>query len=904
MKIPLLFQRLLDAGVESLDSLTDLGWERSRALSRALQLCIACLAIKVVGGIAVFAVGVRHDAVVGTPLPNTAYLLNILTFGAVGVWLIVANREDRRPAYLGFALLLIASSFSDPLVRQLPQVLPPSHGPLVRPLSSIQPDAFLPFCLWLFFYHFPRVDSCAVAEPIFRAAIPLSLLIGLALFLINIAGGFWPLFSDGLDVPRLLALWERKSLTNYYWTAIFCVSIPTLPLASIRARSASASESQRVRVFLTGLGIGSLPIMIEVVLEELIPAFKARMSNPTVRYWVGLLFYALVLSIPVTTAYSILVNRVLNVRLMVRQALRHSLARHSALVVIALPFIGLVWYLYRHRDERVSELVTGPGLIALAIAVLAAASTTRLRHRLLNAIDRRYFRDQYDSRAILTSLVEKSRATASVDELAGLLLPEIDRALHLESVAILTLRPALGVFSPHSSVVRPLSSSSALAALVEENLDPLEVDMENPRSPLHRLPLEDREWLADSASRLVVPLVASDGQLIGLIALGGKKSQLHFSREDRGLLRAISASVAVTLESRFFSHNQTVRNIAGDDALATTGTLRDELASECGHCSTLQTPRTLVCTSCGGKLENAQVPYILLGKFRLEKRIGSGGMGVVYRAFDIALGRTVAIKTLPKVSPEHSMRLRREARAVAAVVHPNLALIFGAETWRGTPMLIFEYLGGGTLADRLRDTRFTPRETVELGIVLASVLQKTHALGILHRDIKPSNIGYTTDNQPKLLDFGLAHVLHDSRRAGRVFSRKAEDYSNLETVSLTLNHPRSMTLSNHIVGTPAYLSPECVQLRAADPSFDLWAVAMVLYQCLSGRNPMERHTMKETFDCIARADVPDILTMARDCPPALVSFFRDALAKDRRRRPRTAGDLLGTLQSLTPNDLR
>jgi hypothetical protein len=210
MMMPLLFQRLFDAGAESLESLTGLGWERSRALGGALQLCIACLAIKVIGGVSVFAVGVRHDAVVGTPLPNTAYLLNILTFGAVGLWLIVANREDRRPAYLGFALLLIASSFSDPLVRHLPEVLPPSLGPVVRLLSSFQPDAFLPFCLWLFFYHFPRVDSSAVADAVFRAAIPLSLLVGLALFLINIAGGFWPLFTDGLDVPRLLERWERK----------------------------------------------------------------------------------------------------------------------------------------------------------------------------------------------------------------------------------------------------------------------------------------------------------------------------------------------------------------------------------------------------------------------------------------------------------------------------------------------------------------------------------------------------------------------------------------------------------------------------------------------------------------------------------------------------------------------
>ena len=128
----------------------------------------------------------------------------------------------------------------------------------------------------------------------------------------------------------------------------------------------------------------------------------------------------------------------------------------------------------------------------------------------------------------------------------------------------------------------------------------------------------------------------------------------------------------------------------------------------------------------------------------MGKKVGAEGMGIVYRAVDLTLRRPVAIKALPRMSPVASLRLRREARAIAAVNHPNLAMIFGAQTWKGTPMLVFEFLEGGSLRDLLKRGQLPYAEALQLGITLADVLDHIHGAGIWQL--------------PKLMDFGLARI--------------------------------------------------------------------------------------------------------------------------------------------------
>jgi serine/threonine protein kinase len=251
-------------------------------------------------------------------------------------------------------------------------------------------------------------------------------------------------------------------------------------------------------------------------------------------------------------------------------------------------------------------------------------------------------------------------------------------------------------------------------------------------------------------------------------------------------------------------------------------------------------------------------------------------MGVVYLATDLELERRMALKTLPETSPEDSVRLRREARAMAAVRHPNLALIFGVESWRGTPILVMEYLAGGTLAERIAHGALPVNDALDLGAQLAGVLARLHESGLLHRDVKPSNVGFTEDGVPKLLDFGLARI------AGELNAPQAPTSGGAA--------PAAGTQSGFL-GTPLYMSPEALNGGRSDQSFDLWSVAVVIFEAIAGRHPFEQSTGAATFQAIRSARALDLRQVRPDCPDSVVELFTRALAPEVTQRPSSAREL-------------
>jgi hypothetical protein len=422
--------------------------------------------------------------------------------------------------------------------------------------------------------------------------------------------------------------------------------------------------------------------------------------------------------------------------------------------------------------------------------------------------------------------------------------------------------------------MRDLDMTAELAQFFVGDPRPLEVDYSS-ASIAEKLPIEEQEWLAEGAFRVVVPLVGSEAKLLGLIGLGQRKSELPYSRDDLTLLGAIASPAVLALEHRILRDPETASPLG---ASAEAGAARF-----CSDCKGVYPSDSVVCPACGIDLTEAPVPYTLLGKFRFETLLGAGGMGVVYKCLDLTLRRVVAIKTLPRTSPESAMRLRQEARYIASVTHPNLATIFGAETWRGRPMLIFEYLPGGNLMDRIRAKLMTYDEALRLGITLAEVLSVLHSKGMLHRDVKPNNIAYLDPGTPKLLDFGLAQMMADQIRP----TTAAALTDNGTTFVSFVVHAGDQPLA----GTPQYMSPELLRHNTPSPSDDLWAVCLVLYEALTGVNPKLKPTLRETLNAILDEPMPDIREYLPECPAGIASFFQDAFSSQVSLRPQRAPNL-------------
>jgi eukaryotic-like serine/threonine-protein kinase len=884
---------------------------RTPAWSR-LAILLGFLELGVVAGAAVlFHAWTPHELASPGGLPPLLNDLQIAVFGAGAVFLLVTGRGDARAVWLAGFYVFIADAFCEQPIA----ILIARGGDLVadagRFFDGLRLDILMPLFLWRFVREFPHAPMPVRLRRTIDAGIRVSALAALALLSFYLARFLLLAIAD----PTLLAATRQaagafqvphpdRPLDGLYKVVQFGLIAAALPVLRYKARLAPAGERRRVlqftRCLLLGLGPGTL-----YLLGELIPGFTPLLGrHPAVGRPVATMASLLVLSLPLSTSYMVLVHRVLEVKLVARRALRYALARSSVLALATLPLLSVLVYLYENRWRSLVQVFSGPRMLLLLAVSGAGMAALSYRRRLLDWIDRRFFREQYDARLILSLLVERIRAIRDGADLAKLIAREVDLGLHLERIELLILEPRTGMLKDPNDRTRRLDASSALAGLISSGSDPLAIDLADPHSPVSRLPGKERTWLAESGFRLLMPILARDGSLLGMIGLGEKKSGLPFLKEDRQLLHAIASSAAWVLELEQ-SRTATPRTAGSRLPLLEPATFADplpvtEVAKECSACGTLYQPFTVFCGTCSRRLDASHVPFVLPGKFRFERRVGSGGMGVVYIGADLALGRPVAVKTMRRVSPDDAMRLRREARTAATVSHPHLASIYGIETWQGTPMLILEMLEGGTLAQRIERQRQAPLTTIELGIAMADALGQLHAADILHRDVKPSNIGFTRDGVPKLMDFGIARVMFDVRRDGRIDAAAGADHSGsfLPPTSILNQTATSIDLSRQFAGTLSYLSPEALNGQRADALFDLWSLAIVLYECLLGRKVFGGGDVRQITTRIRLGRVPDFAQVCPEHDPALANFFRAALHKSASRRPGTAQELKQMLMAV------
>src|SRR5579864_2711367 len=275
--------------------------------------------------------------------------------------------------------------------------------------------------------------------------------------------------------------------------------------------------------------------------------------------------------------------------------------------------------------------------------------------------------------------------------------------------------------------------------------------------------------------------------------------------------------------------------------------------------------------------------------YRITGRIGSGGMGVVYEAEDLNLGRRVALKFLPPEMLQDQTALDRfllEARAASALNHPNICTIYAVEKAEGQTFIAMELLEGQSLDQKIAARPLPLAALLDMAIQLADALDAAHAKGIIHRDIKPANIFVTQRGQVKVLDFGLAKL--------------ARPEMQMETIGATQDSPNPMQLTSPgaTVGTISYMSPEQARGEQLDRRTDLFSLGTVFYQMATGKLPFEGATSAVVFHAILQLDPQPISHLNPSLPPRLQEIIDKLLEKDVDLRYQSAADLRGDLKRL------
>ena len=526
-------------------------------------------------------------------------------------------------------------------------------------------------------------------------------------------------------------------------------------------------------------------------------------------------------------AYAIVRHRFFNIRILVRQSLQYALARGTLLLALALPAVALAAFLYRHRSESLAEIVSGRPILYLLLLV-SLVGVLASRRRLLDGLDRRFFREQYDARRMLLRVVSLVREGSDSLALANVALSEIEEALHPRSLSLWLPEGETGpfvrwIFAGESRPAPALPRTAALLPLLASNDEPLDLEAHGGETLFRRLPEEERNWVTATRAQLLVPLTV-ERRLVGFLLLSERRSEEPYGLEERELLRTLAAHLAVSQDyARLKSSSPLLHTPA-------PGSLPPEEAGVriCPTCRRCYPREARVCPRDDSPLAPPEaIPFLIEDKYELKQLLGRGGMGSVYLATQKRLARPVAIKILlAHLLHDRDIRARfeREARVVAQLRHPAIVTVYDFGVLpSGSAYLVMEYLEGKTLSALLkREERLSAARTVSLLLPIAEALDLAHAAGVIHRDLKPDNIMIAPApavGQPpaKVLDFGvvrLESLVHESDE--------------------TLIAPTEV---GTLLGTPAYMAPELFRRMAADARSDQYSLGIVAYEMLSGAPP-------------------------------------------------------------------
>ncbi len=622
-------------------------------------------------------------------------------------------------------------------------------------------------------------------------------------------------------------------------------------------RLEDTNERRRLRVVLVGFLGGIFP-QLPLLLSALLPPVLWRSVFGTVPYFVLRAF--LFLAFPLSVAYAILRYRLFDIRVMIRRGLQYALARRVVLSLVPALAGVLALDLLLHGNQPLTEILRARGWVYGLLGGLAVLAHY-LRQQWLAALDRRFFRERYDAERLLREVVEEVHAARSFDQVAPRVVARIEAALHPQFAALLVREPREPSFrtlsaAPAGHAPPRLPADSKLVALVRVLGKPIEMPHTESGWLQQQLPHEETDFIRQAGIDLLVPVSFAPERSEALLALGVKRSEEPYTREDQELLISISNSLDLLLERP-----------------VTVPVHASEAFEECPRCGACYDTGAACCPQEGAGLHLVHVPRLLAARYRLDCRLGRGGMGTVYAATDTALDRRVAVKLIRDDlvgSAEAAERFRRESRAAASFSHPNVVTVHDFGVAAATrAFLVMELLDGHTLREELkREKRLAARRTLEVLRGVTAAVDAAHRRQLIHRDLKPENIFLARDEDgetAKILDFGIAKFLPSA------------------------TGPTADTGTGLLVGTLYYMAPEQLRGEHLHASWDLWALAVIAYEMLTGTHPFAAGgTAVECQAALLAGRATLVAFHLPESPARWQEFFDCALALEPTRRPASA----------------
>ncbi len=646
--------------------------------------------------------------------------------------------------------------------------------------------------------------------------------------------GLLPLLADVFDLENRSALLPVRfplvlfdELRQPISEALGALALLAVPIVLARNywRLPDPFARRRVRWVALGIGLTTVPIAVEIFATLLLRSLGYTSAEQHVGDFLDLsasLFSALA---PVTFAYAIVKHRVLGIRFVIRRGIQYLLAKNVLRIILWLPLIAISVDIVLHPREPLADFLLNGSWWFFLLLIGSASLTLRYRTRLQFWVDKKFFRSAYEEEAILSELIDSMQACENSDEVARVVAEKLENSLHPSSISVLYRKEADGLFT----VGYPRGQALGLqfrGILNDRVQDALQAHRAARTFTEITAAVQDGESASNDIFRntLLTPISSPGGQLLGVLLLGEKKSEQSYSNRDRKLLQAVAIQMGLVLEMLALRDQVREEGRVRIEVLGHLDQNQVQLVLECPRCGACYTNPTTRCIADGSTVGlTLPIERIIEGKYRLERRIGTGGMGAVYEAFDLRLDRIVAVKVMTgRLFGNNSAlrRFEREARAAARLQHPSIVAIydFGSLRGGGAYLVMQRIAGRSWRAETVRTGQIPPYRAAIWMDQLCDAMACAHSSGVIHRDLKPENllVSPPTEDGEKItvLDFGVAK-LHTFREVPEP----------------------ELTSVDRVVGTYGYMSPEQRAGEPVDARTDIYSAAVIAAEILSNNRP-------------------------------------------------------------------